>query len=149
MLQSQLLSISNIEPPSDALTTLRGAGYIGIVFNVSTAIGALISIDILGELPTRAWRKWKGGPPEMRHDMSDSELLALTGTDFRWSIVSVHFSMSFVLGSLCTAIQVGAAAWISLYTSSVRWLLIACLAWSSLPLVVYLFSSFLLGLLSP
>jgi hypothetical protein len=128
-----------------ALTTFRAAGYLGILLNLSAAMGAVINIDILGELPTRAWRKWKGGLPELNTQLSDSSLLGQAGMDFRWSLSSVHFTISFALGCICATIQVGTLAWINLELSSVRWVLMIGVIWGSLPLVIYFFASFLIG----
>jgi hypothetical protein len=80
--------------------------------------------------------------------MSGSDLLKEAGADFRWSFTSFHFFVSFALGTLCTALQIGLLAWIQLESSPFRVVMLLCIGWGSLPLVVYILASFFIGLLN-
>jgi hypothetical protein len=122
--------------------------YAGIVFNISATIGAIVCIDILGELPLNSWKLSKDGVPKPDPSMSGSALLKSAGADFRWTFASFHFFVSFVIGSLCTAIQIGLLAWIQLESPALRGIIMLFLVWGSLPLFVYLLGSFMLGLLA-
>jgi hypothetical protein len=131
--------------PSSGSQVVRAFGYIGLSLNFSTVVSATLVILLVNELPSRAWRKWGNSPIFLDPTASESELFKLAGVSSLWPLGSVHFVISFALGSVCTLVHVGLMSWMHFSSAAAHVLVAVSMAWMFFPIFAYLLSSFLFG----
>jgi hypothetical protein len=144
--QTQLLPNNGIalNSPAPAHIALRVLAYSGLAINLGGTLSALLMLDSLGELPTRAWRSGQSSR-KLLDSTDDLELLGKYGLDVRWNITLCHFYISLVFGSGCIFTQVALMAFIDEACKPVHWVVVFAVTFASIPCITFLLLSFGIG----
>ena len=116
----QILSTNNPGPGSVSSQALRWFTYGSVIFNLGASTSAVFCLIILSDISTHARTKAtdpKSLPGEVLREMPlvdqflgaqrEDELLKEFGVNPVWGFAKVHMLLCFVLGALCTFIDIG------------------------------------------
>lgn len=100
---------SRIHRPADATRALHIFAYAALFFSLSTVIFCFLMLDILSEVPTKAWKRYgQGGypPSALTTKKTSSQLLIDYGADERWRVARNTTFVFAASAIVCTFVQV-------------------------------------------
>ncbi|KAK0469832.1 uncharacterized protein EV420DRAFT_69042 [Desarmillaria tabescens] len=129
-----------ILPQPDAFSTLMAFSYGGIIFNCTAAVASLVLVDKIGCVPIWAARR-SLDPPNAGWMSANIDILDRFGIGSSWRWIVWYWIVNLCAGFVCVVVQVFMLVWLQEGLTSLKVVSSVLLATSSIPLVMFAFSS--------